>query len=1047
MAIVHARRILAPPALAAATVLAMLGASPAPAVAATGGTTPLTSQNSNLNVAGIGTVSGYVYNSSSGAAISGARVEVNGTAVLTQPDGRYSLTAAAGSQTIEFSAYGFAPLSTTVDVTEDGTVTKSVNLTPAPSVKLSGVVKDASGHGYPLYAKVQVVGQPSATYTNPATGEYTLSVPKGVKTIIAYTPVYGGYSERVVTMPGSEADIVQDAPLKVDGACTAAGYKVNMGAPVLSETFDGGTTPAGWTVTAETTQGNWVFNDPKPRGNLTGGTGGFAIADSDFYGSGKHQDTSMLSPVFDLTSTATPVLRFNSDYRTFTRDTVDVDITTDGGATWVNLWHRQAGQSQRGPVVNEVSLADFGGQPAAQLRFKYVGTYDYWWQVDNVTVQNRSCDPVAGGLVVGNVSDVNTGSAVNGAAVASVAKPAEKATTAGTPDDPNLADGFFWLFSSATGSTEFSVAKAGYVKETPVVNVAADGAVRSDSALKAPRLAFDSPLIEAWTTVGSNRNAYVSVKNTGSAPVDVTLGEQAGTVTPTMNKPGAGVRTVVVAGGVSKGFVAADGSGKFVAADADKERSGVTHTPASLAPVADGSWSDVASYPSAISDNSATAGGGKVYSVGGNSDGPNTRKIYIYDRETNAWSAGADMPTARSKPQVAYVGGKVYAFGGFGASGNNSSVDVYDAASNTWSTLGVTNPAPKAGAGVAVIGTKIYLVGGCANSACDDTSDVVVFDTAAGTFGTAAAYPHGVSWTSCAGLGGKAVCAGGAADSAYKDGYSYDPGANAWTAIADLPIDLWGSSDAAANGQLVLMGGITGNSTMLTNRSFAYDPAGNTWAELPEARVPTARGAGACGAYKIGGWTGPFTPSAGVEALAGFDQCGTASGGDVPWLATTPATFTLQPGKSQTVLVAMTAKPENGIDQPGDYTATLSAGGVTPYAAPKTDVLLHAQPPSGWGKITGTVTGTPCGGSPVPVPATVQLNGSGSNQFTLKASVAGGKFTYWVPRGKYQIIVAKDGWIPQARDVSVPAGLVTTADFSLRPVSSCGSLFRDPQLQ
>jgi len=48
------------------------------------------------------------------------------------------------------------------------------------------------------------------------------------------------------------------------------------------ETFESATfPPAGWTVTQNGGSCSWVGNDPGSRGNLTGGTGQFAIADSD----------------------------------------------------------------------------------------------------------------------------------------------------------------------------------------------------------------------------------------------------------------------------------------------------------------------------------------------------------------------------------------------------------------------------------------------------------------------------------------------------------------------------------------------------------------------------------------------------------------------------------------------------------------------------------------------------------------------------------------------------------------------------------------------
>src|SRR5436309_2124969 len=77
--------------------------------------------------------------------------------------------------------------------------------------------------------------------------------------------------------------------------CQAAGYQVAYGTPVVKEGFDA--VPAGWTVTNRTPSGGWTFADAGGRGNLTGGSGGFAVVDSDNLGRGNTQDTDLVTPV------------------------------------------------------------------------------------------------------------------------------------------------------------------------------------------------------------------------------------------------------------------------------------------------------------------------------------------------------------------------------------------------------------------------------------------------------------------------------------------------------------------------------------------------------------------------------------------------------------------------------------------------------------------------------------------------------------------------------------------------------------------------------
>jgi hypothetical protein len=161
--------------------------------------------------------------------------------------------------------------------------------------------------------------------------------------------------------------------------------------------------------------------------------------------SGNTQDSSLISPVTDLSARTHPILSFGSDWYGYTGQAGDLDLSVDGGTTWSNLRHYTA--SQRGPRTETVDLSAAAGKSAVQVRFHFTGEFGYYWQVDDVFLGDRTCDPSSGGLVVGQVTDTNTGAGVGGATVASVDRPAEQATSAATPDDPNLGDGFFRLFS------------------------------------------------------------------------------------------------------------------------------------------------------------------------------------------------------------------------------------------------------------------------------------------------------------------------------------------------------------------------------------------------------------------------------------------------------------------------------------------------------------------------------------------------------------------------------------------------------------------------
>jgi subtilisin family serine protease/N-acetylneuraminic acid mutarotase len=973
----------------------------------------------------VGRVVGTVTEAAGGAPIPGATVTDGSSSTVTGPDGRYALTVPVGSATITASKFGYASQSATVTVAEGAVVTQDFALVRQPNVTVSGRVLDGSGHGWPLYARIEVAGRPGGPiFTNPATGAYSFDVPGNTTYRVTTTALYPGYTPKTEDIAVAGGNLSRDITLTVAPACVAPGYAVNLSSPLLSETFDSGSIPAGWTTVRRNAGGaEWTFNDPGARGNLTGGAGGFAMADSDEVGAGTTTDTDLILPALDFTGRFAPTLRFNSDFRdTGSEDFTDVDVSTDGGTTWTNVYHQV--DSRRGPRTEEVSLAAYAGQSNVMVRFHYFGTWDWWWEVDNLAVVDRSCDPVAGGLVVGFTTDANTSAALNGVTVTSDAAPADKGVSAATPDDPNIPDGFYWLFSSLTGARSFTATLSPYQPTTRSVTVAADNAVRADFALKASRLTVTPNRVESFQTLGQTRSTTVTVRNTGSAPAQVELFERGGDFT-LLGARGAATQTVVVPGGVPKEM-------------APKGAYGITR-PAGV-PNVDDSWTQIDSTPIDISDNAGVWLDGKIYSVGGGSGTGNERAAFVFDATSGGWTELPDMPRDRSKPQAAALNGKLYVFGGWGVGGVPApQVDVFDPAGGAWSTLAATNPLPRSAAGIAVVDGVAYLVGGCVDAGCTESDSTVRFDPAgSGSFSTVAPYPHTVSWMACGGISGRAYCAGGVAAAEFTDGFSYQPSSNTWTPIADMPVDLWASQEAAASGLLILAGGITNASSAITNRTIAYDPASNTWQDMPNANFPRARGAGACGVFKLGGWDGPFSPTPESEMLGGLDQCRDVA--EIPWLTEDPASFTLAPGASRNVRITLAATTAAGVTQPGDYTAEIALRTNSPYPVDSIDVTMHVLPPATWGKITGTVQGQTCSGALVPVPAQIQINLVSNPDIGYSLLAArDGTYAIWLPRGRYDVIVSKDGWVAQVKRHQVQAGFVNTLDFTLRPFGGCNT--------
>ncbi|MEU1370769.1 carboxypeptidase regulatory-like domain-containing protein [Streptomyces sp. NPDC005803] len=951
-----------------------------------------------------GALSGTVTSSATGAPVAGAEITAGDSRATSGADGAYALTLTPGTYDLTVAAYGYTTATFSgVEITDGGSVTKSLALTPVPTRTVSGKVTDGSGHGWPLYAAVTVDNMPGApVQTDPVTGAYSVDLPAGTSYKLKVTSNYPGYRSATKDITVGDSAVSANVGLPVDAwAGTAAGYTVSDEG--TTEPFDSTTSaPEGWTVTnAEGTTGGWQFDDPGKRTNTTGGKGAFAIVDSDKAGSGKVQNSTLTSPSYDFSGTDLPELSYRTSYKPYSGQKADVEVSSDGGATWSTVSSHTTAVT--GSKVT-LPLTDYAGKPDVRVRFHFTGKFSWWWQLDDVFLGSRGVSAVPGGLVVGQVTDANTGDGITGSTLDGTGDGAVSATSAATPDDAALGDGFYWAFAPV-GKQTVTAAKPKYTSASKAVTFAADSTVTKNFSLKAGRLKVTPAAVTAPVAWGGSATRTVTIKNTGGADATVKLAEKSGAFTP-----------------AASGAPLISKKGDYSPLSA-KGRAGKS---AAVAPAEGGdAWQTVADLPDAIMDNAVVADGGKIYSAFGYDGADDTRSLYSYDA-ASGWNRLADAADTREAPARGFIGGKLYAVGGWGANGApDAKLEIYDPASNTWTT-GAPSPAPLAGSGSAVLNGKLYSVGGCTTT-CGSGS-VTVYDPADNSWSTAANYPENVAWQSCGAISGLLYCSGGTTSAGeLQSAYVYDPAADSWSALPDMPEPLWASSSTAANGLLLISSGVSDGA--LTNAGYAYDPAAGTWSSLPNADVATYRGGGAPGFYKVGGANAPSTPSTAVELLAGYDQ---TSGSDVSWLSLDPSEVKLAPGDSVSVAVAVNASVDE-ITQPGEFTAQIGISANTPYPVASVPVTMTVAPPNTWGKITGTVLGKSSTGTTAPLKgATVQID-SWASSYTLITD-KDGHYALWLDarNNPLTVIVAKDGYAPTVATVKVVKKGTVTTDFTLK---------------
>lgn len=358
-------------------------------------------------------------------------------------------------------------------------------------------------------------------------------------------------------------------------------------------------------------------------GNNTGGGGNFAWS-APIPGSSGTGTSSLYTAVTNLSNDASPALQFSWWYAGNNGPGTGgayVDLSTDGGKTWRNIWEDFASSTLfYGSNQVVIPLPQAAGKSQVQIRFRWVNNTTNFgnlgWMLDNVFLGNRSCTPrVNGGLVVGTVTDANTGQGVSGADVTSTASTLESATTLSVPGDPAAGAGFYWMFSRLSGSQQFQATAYRYAAQTATTNVVVNGATTLNFSLGAGQVAVTPSSVSTTLQLGTNTSQKLTLTNTGTSPVSLRIDGQPGGFTP--------------AGQAAQARV----------------------------PSAASSWTSLPSLPKGVFDNLVVTdpATGDVYSFG-NQPGCCRSNAYVYHPGASGWDQLPVMPATLSWPAGSSTG-------------------------------------------------------------------------------------------------------------------------------------------------------------------------------------------------------------------------------------------------------------------------------------------------------------------------------------------------------------------------------------------------------
>ncbi len=262
-------------------------------------------------------------------------------------------------------------------------------------------------------------------------------------------------------------------------------------------------------------------------------------------------------------------------------------------------------------------------------------------------------------------------------------------------------------------------------------------------------------------------------------------------------------------------------------------------------PVADG-WSEVAELALARSEYAATTLDGQIYVAAGFGA---ELSFDRYDPVDDRWERLADLPAPRHHIALASLDGAIFLPGGLNGETHTAESTVwrYDPSDDRWDEIEPLVQGPRGSLGAGVIDGQLYVVGGSLHDLSGPaTTDLVRYDPAAGHWEPLAPMPTAREHLGVGVASGLLVAVGGR-DGSHESPEMlsateiYDPATNSWTAGSEMPTLRAGLGVASDGDAIYVVGGerFSGGEPVTLAAVERYEPAADLWTDLPD--LPVAR--------------------------------------------------------------------------------------------------------------------------------------------------------------------------------------------------------------
>lgn len=259
-------------------------------------------------------------------------------------------------------------------------------------------------------------------------------------------------------------------------------------------------------------------------------------------------------------------------------------------------------------------------------------------------------------------------------------------------------------------------------------------------------------------------------------------------------------------------------------------------------------WRTVASSPIKRSEAAGVASYGKLYVFGGYTDTSYypTRRSDAYDAASNSWTRIANLPKPLTHAGTAVEGDNIYIAGGYEGQPDGTgqifatkNVWKYNTGTNTWTAMPPL-PAARGSGELSVLGQTLHFFGGTNIQRTQDKGEhwILPLNGKTKKWTAAAPLPNPRTHMGDAVIGGKIYAVGGQHGHdqnlvTQASVHRWDPATNTWTKVKDLPQARSHISGATLvlDGRIVVVGGEIAHNKSVSTVTM-YDPLSNSWTAL-----------------------------------------------------------------------------------------------------------------------------------------------------------------------------------------------------------------------